>query len=331
MTRIIELNRIKTLISDKDLSPLIEDGFVAYSHGRVVVPPVGELNFNEPPGDTHIKYGRIKGADYFVIKIASGFYRNPELGLPSNSGLMLVFSSRTGILDTILMDEGYLTDLRTALAGQIAACYLAPSRIQAIGVLGTGIQARMQVEYLAPVTPCKDLVVWGRTPEKTRLYKQDMEALGFRVRVAGDPAGVAAEANLIVTTTPAQTPLLFARDIRPGTHITAMGSDTPIKQELDEIILERADVVVADSISQCKERGEISKALDAGCLKEEDIVELGQIIDTCRGKNQGSHANARASENQITVADLTGVAVQDIQIATAVCRAADNNKEGATR
>ena len=158
-----------------------------------------------------------------------------------------------------------------------------------------------------------------------------MEALGFRVSIAGDPVGVAAEANLIVTTTPSQAPLLFARDIRPGTHITAMGSDTPIKQELDEIILERADVVVADSISQCKERGEISKALTAGCLKEEDIEELGQIIDTCRGKNQDSPAKARASEDQITVADLTGVAVQDIQIATAVCRAADNNNRGATK
>jgi ornithine cyclodeaminase len=190
---------------------------------------VGELSFSEPPGDTHIKYGCINGADHFVIKIASGFYQNPELGLPSNSGLMLVFSSRTGILDTILMDEGYLTDVRTAIAGQIATRYLAPSQIKAIGVLGTGIQARMQVEYLAPVTPCKDLVVWGRTPEKTRQYKQDMEAMGFRVRVAGNPTGVAAEANLIVTTTPAQTPLLFAQEIRPGTHITAMGSDTPVK------------------------------------------------------------------------------------------------------
>lgn len=330
MTRIIELDKIKTLIKDADLSQLIEEGFVAYSHNQVVVPPVGELSFKEPPGDTHIKYGRISGADHFVIKIASGFYRNPELGLPSNSGLMLVFSSRTGILDTILMDEGYLTDVRTAIAGQIASRYLAPSQVQAIGVLGTGIQARMQVEYLAPVTTCKDLVVWGRTPEKTRLYKQDMKALGFRVRVADDPAEVAAEANLIITTTPSQTPLLFAQDIRPDTHITAMGSDTAAKQELDETILERADLVVADSISQCRERGEISKALAAGCLEEEDIMELGQIIGTYRGKNQGSQINARASEDQITVADLTGVAVQDIQIATAVCRAADNTKKGAT-
>ena len=331
MIRIVELDKIKTLLKDADLSQLIEEGFVAYSHNQVVVPPVGELSFSEPPGDTHIKYGYINGADHFVIKIASGFYRNPEIDLPSNSGLMLVFSSRTGILDTILLDEGYLTDVRTAIAGQIAARYLAPSQVRAIGVLGTGIQARMQVEYLAPVTTCKDLVVWGRTPEKVRIYKQDMEALEFRVRVAGDPAGVAAEANLIITTTPAQKPLLFVQGIKPGTHITAMGSDTPAKQELDETILERSDLVVADSISQCRERGEISKALDSGCLAEADIIELGQIIGTYRSKNQGSQANARASEDQITVADLTGVAIQDIQIATAVCRAADNSKKGATR
>jgi len=331
MTRIIELDRIKALIKDKDLSPLIEDGFVAYSQDKVVVPPVGELTFNEPPGDTHIKYGRIKGADHFVIKIASGFYRNPELGLPSNSGLMLVLSSRTGILDTILMDEGYLTDLRTALAGQIAAKYLAPSHIKAIGVLGSGIQARMQVEYLKSVTECEDLVVWGRTPKNTKLYQQEMEAIGFRVKIVDEPAGVAEEANLIVTTTPSQAPLLLGGDIRPGTHITAMGSDTPTKQELDEVILEMADVVVADSISQCRERGEISKALAAGCLRLEDIVELGQIIPTSRDKAKGPLVNARANEDQITVADLTGVAVQDIQIATAVCRAAGIDGGGGTR
>ena len=328
MTRIIELSRIKALIEGKDFSPLIEDGFVAYSQDKVIVPPVGELSFNEPPGDTHIKYGRIKGADFFVVKIASGFYRNPEMGLPSNSGLMLVFSSRTGILDTILMDEGYLTDLRTALAGQIAARYLAPPRVKAIGVLGSGIQARMQVEYLKTVTECKELVVWGRSPRNARSYQRDMEALGFRVHIAENPADVAAEANLIVTTTPSHSPLLFAKDVRPGTHITAMGSDTPSKQELDEAILEKADVVVADSISQCRERGEISKALTAGCLRLEDVMELGRIIGNCRDEAKSPEVSARDSVDQITVADLTGVAVQDIQIATAVCRAAEIENGG---
>ncbi len=299
---------------------------MAYSRGEVVVPPVGELCFDHPPGDTHIKYGHIKGTDHFVIKIASGFYNNPALGLPSNSGLMLVFSSQTGILDTILMDEGYLTDLRTALAGQISARYLAPSEIRTIGVLGTGVQARMQVQHLLPVTPCKNILVWGRTPEKTDQYKKDLEASGYTVQIAREPADVAAQADLIITTTPTTSPLLSAGDIKPGTHITAMGSDTEAKQELDTGILEKADVIVADSISQCRSRGEISKALAAGCIEEDGILELGQVIREGRGKDGKPPQPARTSDQQITIADLTGVAVQDIQIATAVCRAQKDKK-----
>ena len=318
---IITLDRIKELITPLDLCPLIEEGFTAYSRGEVVVPPVGELCFDTPPGDTHIKYGHVKGADHFVIKIASGFYNNPGIGLPSNSGLMLVFSSRTGILDTILMDEGYLTDLRTALAGQIAARYLARPDIRTIGVLGTGIQARMQVEHLLPVTPCRNILVWGRTPEKAVRYQRDMQALGYSVQTAKTPADVAARADLIITTTPAEAPLLSAADIRPGTHITAMGSDTPAKQELDTGILEKADIVVADSISQCRTRGEISKALAEGYITKDRILELGRVIETSQGKEGRQPRSVRLSDSQITIADLTGVAVQDIQIATAVCRA----------
>lgn len=318
MTQIINLEQIKKNLVTLNLTPLIEDGFVAYSKGQVVVPPVGELSFIEPPGDTHIKYGCVKGADNFVIKIASGFYKNGELGLPSNSGLMLVFSSKTGMLDTILLDEGYLTDVRTALAGQIAAKYFAPSKITAIGVLGTGIQARMQIEHLKSITDSRDVFVWGRTQEHTERYKNDMQQQGFNVRIASEPAEVAANSNLIITSTPSQEPLLFARDIKKGTHITAMGSDTPYKQELDSGILKAADLVIADSISQCIERGEISKALKTGCIEQSHVLELGNVIEKCRTSNK---PKARTNDSDITVCDLTGVAVQDIQIATAVCSA----------
>jgi ornithine cyclodeaminase len=312
MPQIVSLDQIKDICRDLDFVPLIEQGFGAYSAGRVVVPPVGELSFSEPPGDTHIKYGYIKGDDCFVIKIASGFYQNPDRGLPSNSGLMLVFSQQSGILQTILLDEGYLTDLRTAVAGTIAARYLGPPEVGSIGVLGTGIQARMQVLGLRTLTPCRDLLVWGRNPESLEKYRADMEMQGFSVKTTLDAAQVASGCNLIVTATPSATPLLTVDMIRPGTHITAMGSDTEFKQELDPAIVARADIVVADSISQCRQRGEISKALGEGLVQEEDIIELGWIIN--------GDASGRTSAGQITVADLTGVAVQDIQIAKAVCQ-----------
>jgi len=312
MATIHTLQEIKKALSGVNLTPFIEQGFIAYSNNEVIVPPVGELIFDDPPGDTHIKYGYIKGDEIYVIKIASGFYNNPELGLSSSSGLMLVFSQKTGILQNILLDDGHLTNVRTAIAGQIASKYLAPETIKAIGVLGTGIQARMQVEFLKSVTPCREVVVWGRTPERVDEYKNYMEAKGFNVAKADSPAQVASSANVIITTTPSSTPLLFAADIQPGTHITAMGSDTDKKQELDSLILACADIVIGDSISQCRERGEISKALAAGVIEEKDIIELGNYISTT--------PPPKRADKTISIVDLTGVAVQDIQIAAAVCQ-----------
>ncbi len=312
MATIHTLQEIKEALSDISLTPFIEQGFIAYSNNEVIVPPVGELIFDNPPGDTHIKYGYIKGDDIYVIKIASGFYNNPVLGLSSSSGLMLVFSQKTGILQNILLDDGHLTNVRTAIAGQIAAKYLAPETINAIGVLGTGIQARMQVEYLSSVTPCKEVIVWGRTLERVNEYTYFMETKGFNVAQADSPAQVARTANLIITTTPSPTPLLFTADIQPGTHITAMGSDTDKKQELDSNILARADILIGDSISQCRERGEISKALSKGVIEEKQLIELGNYISNA--------PPAKRDNKTISVVDLTGVAVQDIQIAAAVCQ-----------
>lgn len=304
---IYTVEQIKEVCRNLDFTETIKKGFIAYSKGEVVVPPVGELSFELPPGDTHIKYGYIKNDRSFVVKIASGFYQNPQLGLPSNSGLMLLFSQKTGMLQSILLDEGYLTDLRTALAGRIAAELLGPEDVEGIGIYGTGIQARMQAEYLSRLTPCRKLMVWGRSSESLERYALAMEGLGFQVSPTMDPAEVAAGCNLLVTATASKTPILKASMIRPGTHITAMGADTPAKQELDPEILAKAALVVADSISQCTERGEIHHALKAGVIGRERLAELGLLLAetdrTIRGKDD------------ITVADLTGVAVQDIVIA----------------
>jgi ornithine cyclodeaminase len=311
MAHIFNLEQIKSACKNLSFMEQIERGFAAYSRGEVIVPPVGELSFKAPPGDTHIKYGYIKNSDSFVIKIASGFYDNPKQGLPSNSGLMLVFSQKTGVLQAVLLDEGYLTDVRTAVAGQIAAKYLAPSTVSAIGILGTGIQARMQVSYLKEITSCRQVVAWGRSDENLFAYKEAMENDGFQVQTTTIAAEVAKNCNLLITATPSQQPLLLEEMIQPGTHITAMGSDTSLKQELDTGILQKADLVVADSIPQCLERGEISKALLDKKITAGQVIELGNIIN--------GNASGRSSAEQITIADLTGVAVQDMQIAKAVC------------
>jgi len=311
--KIITLQQMKTALAGVDLLPEIEAGFVAYSEHRAEVPPVGALRFTDPPGDVHIKYGYLHNDEFYVIKIASGFHENPSRGLPSGNGLMLLFSQQTGELAAVLLDEGYLTDLRTAVAGAIAAKYLAPKSVTRIGIVGTGVQARLQLRLLRSITSCRKVLVWGRNSQHAANYKEEMEHEEFMVDIASDVRDVPRACNLIVTATAATAPLISAADARPGTHITAVGADSPHKQELDAAIFSNADVVVVDSVSQCADHGDLAHAVRAGLVRPIDVRELGAVI---AGK-----ADGRTSPEQLTIADLTGVAVQDAQIAKAVHRA----------
>lgn len=310
--KILELDEIKALLPGIDLISAIEDGFVAYSTGRAVVPPVGELLL--AGGECHIKYGFIRSQPNYVVKIASGFPGNAARGLSTSNGCMLLFCQETGRLSCILLDEGHLTDVRTAVAGAIAAKQLAPKTVARIGIVGTGIQARAQLRQLESVTDCRNALVWGRSRARLDDYVEDLAGKqatpAFRIETTLDIAEIQESCNLIVTTTPATRPLLQADAVKPGTHITAVGSDTPQKQELDSEILRRADLLVADSIAQCRLRGEISHALRDQVVESDRIVELGNVI--------AGTAPRRTDDGQITIADLTGVAVQDLQIASAV-------------
>jgi len=314
-------NQIRLAAETLDAVSEMEEAFSVYSRGRAVVPPVGEMIFDNPPGDVHIKYGYIRDDDIFVIKIASGFYENSARGLPSGSGMMLVFDQKTGFPLAVLLDNGFLTDVRTAAAGAAAARFLAPAGVQCIGVAGAGTQARMQVEYLKQVIDCRRVRVWGLNEEELRSYRSDMEEKGFEVETTRNLESLA-ECRLIVTATPSKEPLLQAGWIQPGTHITAMGSDTAEKQELDPHILLKADRVVADSLDQCQSRGEVFQALRQGLVDLNDVLELGAVI-----QNPGL---GRQDPNEITVADLTGVAVQDIQIAGAVWRRLETKSRSMT-
>jgi ornithine cyclodeaminase len=299
--------QIEQALNPPELIQSLEEGFVAYSEGRVVVPPVGHLYFDVPPGECHIKYGYMVGDDLFVIKVATGFYQNPDLGFPSSNGLILLFNQKNGSPEALLLDDGYLTDLRTALAGAIAAKHLAPREVSRIGIVGTGVQARLQLELLRSVTPCRDVIVWGRSRTKAELYKENMVRRGFSINVASQIEDIGSNCNLIITTTSSRTPLLYADQIRPGTHITAVGADGGGKQELDAELFKKSDICAVDSLKQCREYGDSSYALKNGFISEEQLIELGMLI---------KHSKlSRSNDDQITVADLTGVAVQDIEIA----------------
>jgi ornithine cyclodeaminase len=277
-----------------------------------VVPPVGYLGFTKPAGDVHLKYGYVKGGDVFVIKVAAGFPQNSERGLPTGDGCMLVFDSRTGFLLAVLLDRSRLTDLRTAVAGAVAARALAPRTISRIGILGTGVQARLQPLMLKHVTTCRDIALYGRSAQRMDACARDLEAAGFRVTLAASADAAAEGAQLIVTTTASREALFRAESVQPGTHITAVGADAPGKQELDVKLFARADVVVADSIAQCADHGDLAPAIASGDITLDRVRELGAVL--------ADPALGRTSERQITIADLTGVAVQDIVIASHVMR-----------
>jgi ornithine cyclodeaminase len=287
----------------------IERAFVAYSRGEAVVPPVGELLFETPPGDCHIKYGYLKSDSTFTVKIATGFWENPGRGLPSSNGVVLVFSKETGELLSILQDEGHLTDIRTAAAGAVAAKYLAPAHINCIGIIGAGTQAALQLEYLRHVTSCRRVLLWARSAERARA----VQVPGFQIELAPSVADLAAACQLIVTTTASHEPLLHAHYLMPSTHITAVGADGGGKQELHPDIFARAAIRAVDSRSQCSQYGDAAPALHHNRVRIEDLVELGAII--------ANPAGYQRNPQDITVADLTGVAVQDIAIANLVITA----------
>lgn len=307
--RIITLDEITRHLSAPACIETIEGSFRAYSKGLFTPAQIGHLNFTSPPGDTHIKAGYRQDGQHFVVKIASSFYDNPTRSLPSSSGMMLLFDRHTGQPAAVLLDRGYLTDVRTAAAGAVAARLLAPEHIECIGIVGAGIQARLQLQFLKTVTRCRRAVIWARDPRKAAAFDVD----DFSVTPADSIRALCDQCRLIVTTTPSPSPLIEAGHIQPGTHITAVGADTPAKQELDAAILGRADIVAVDSRAQCTAFGELSHTVKAGMSLRGALLELGEISD--------QPALGRNSPQQITIADLTGLAIQDLDIATQVLNA----------
>lgn len=260
-------------------------------------------------GDVDVKSAFVDGLPYFAIKIASGFYNNPERGLPVGSAMMVLLNSTTGLCEALLLDNSYLTDLRTGMAGAVAAKYLAPAAIDTVGVLGTGVQARFQVRCLALVRDFRRVIVWGRSESKAENYADEMRCEGaYDVSVAKSAEEVVRSCDVLVTVTASDRPLVRGSWLRGGQHITAVGADFPGKQELEASVLERADRLACDRLAQCLSNGELQHVAEDGRLPAGlDATELGQLTT---GKAPG-----RAGDGEITVCDLTGTGVQDTAIA----------------
>ena len=305
---------IRALLDPASCLDAVERAFVAYSTGQAQLPSVIALDVAENRGEIHIKAGHIRNGPYYAIKMISGFRDNPRLGLRELNGMVVVFDARTGAPAGFLLDNGLITDLRTGAAGAVAARHLAPKSIATVAVIGTGAQARRQVEMLALVRTFSEVRVWGRDRAKARTSADDLgriaEISACRFAVPESVQQAVEGADVVMTATSSRQPLVRAEWLKPGVTIVAVGSDGPEKQELEVGVLGRADRIVADSLPQCLRLGEIHHAADAGVIGKEKIVELGEIIS---GQKPG-----RTSDDEIIVCDLTGVGVQDVAAASVV-------------
>ncbi|MDZ7841409.1 MAG: cyclodeaminase [Gammaproteobacteria bacterium] len=303
---------------------IIEQAFAALARGGVIMPPILSMAIEEKHGEVDVKTAYVPGMDLFAIKASPGFFDNPARGLPSLSGLMILFDSDTGIVRAVLLDNGYLTDLRTAAAGAVAARHLAPASPGTVGVIGAGTQAELQLQALALVRSFDRALVWARDPARGEAYARRMtDRLGLPVAVAESAERCVRGSQVVITTTPARAPVVQAAWLQPGQHITAMGSDSPDKNELDPAIVANADRFVCDRRSQSLAQGELRAAVAAGAVGEDfPADELGEIII---GNRPG-----RTDEEMTTVCDLTGTGVQDTAIANHAYHAALRNQAGTT-
>jgi len=294
---------------DEEAFSAVADGFTSLAAGEVTVPPIVRIDVPDHEGEVDIKTAYVRGLDSFAIKIAAGFFQNYRLGLPTGSGMMVLVSARTGRPEAVLLDNGYLTDVRTGAAGALAARHLARKRVETAGVIGSGMQARYQIRALKQVRDFRRLMVYGIVPDQVEEYAAEMASvLGVEVVKAANAETVVRNSDVVVTCTPAKEPYLKAEWLHPGLHITAMGTDSEDKQELYADALGRADLLVCDRKSQSFRLGEFHNGLEAGVISRDDpIIELGELTS---GREPG-----RKSDKEITICDLTGVGVQDTAIA----------------
>jgi len=321
---IVNETQLRELVHlDHEALDAVAAGFTALATADVALPPIMRIDVHDRGGEVDVKSAYVPGSDRFAIKIAAGFWDNPtKCDLPSGSGQMIVLSATTGRCEAVLLDNGYLTDVRTALAGALAARHLARESIETAGQIGAGAQGRYQMQALQLVHQYRRLLVFDLDEGRLDAYVEEMpDTLGVEVVKAGSAEQVVRESDVVTTSTPSQQPFVRAEWLHAGLHLTAMGADAEHKQELFPEGIDRADLVVCDRKSQVFRLGELHHARDAGTISETDEVhELGELT-------AGQHPG-RQDDAHITLADLTGVGVQDVAISLFALQRAEDQGVG---
>jgi len=308
--RVVPLEAFKDKIPMTRAIAAVERGFRALAMGEATLPDPLVAEIKDSGDEVHVKGALLKGGRHFVLKLATGFYRNPARGLPSGDGLFLLLDAETGAPAYLLEEHGYLTDLRTAAAVALTLRYLAPADATDALLVGTGAVGRLAARAIIAERPIKRLTLWNRTPERAAALARDLASV-VETRVAQALESEVRRHRIVVTATASTTPLIRAAWVQPGTHVTSVGTGSPAKVELEPGLLAKADRVFADRITQTERYGNLHHAIAAGVFTRDRMT--GELGDLAVGRLAG-----RESPTQITVADLTGVGVQDAGIAEAV-------------
>ena len=304
---VVRIDEIRPILDRKQVLGAVRQALIWQSEGQVQSPQPLALLFQQAHGDCHVKCAHVRGHDTFAIKVASGFYDNPRLGLPVNNGLILVLDAQTGVPRVLFKDDGWLTAWRTAAATALAAAAMAPAEITAIGILGAGLQASLAIEWLAETLGDHPCVIWARQQQKAEHLAASMTTACRPVRAAARIEDLLTACNVVVTTTPSAVPLFPAHLVRAGTHLVGVGADSPGKQELPSELFARAAHVLTDDHDQCLDHGDFGNAVRAGAIRSDADLMLGALLS-------GNIVRKRCADD-ITIADLTGIAAEDVAIA----------------
>lgn len=299
----------QSMILNEELVTVIETAFLTLAKGRVTIPPIQQIPVSAVNGQVCVKSAYAADYPFFAIKMAGYFPNNLPLNIKGNQGCMCLFDSTTGCLETLIADNGLLTQLRTAASGAVAAKYLAPDRVNKVSVIGAGTQAKLQLQALDLVREFDSVSVCSRTLEKSQELACWIEkGLSKKVEIADSIKVCVNDSDVIITTTNATNYLLepsYISKTKP-VHITAMGADAPGKNELSPDFYSLADRYVCDLVSQSKILGELRSVIEIGVSNFDSVEELGNLCLLQEGRRE---------KDRVTICDLTGVGILDLAIA----------------
>ena len=305
----LDQSDVRTVIDMPQTLSAVENGFREHGLKKVQMPPKSYLYFEKHNGDLRTMPSFMEEKDIAGVKIVNVHPDNREQGLPTVMAVIVLNSTETGA-PLVIMDGTYITDMRTGAAGGVAAKYLARPDSHVVGMVGTGGQARTQLLALAGVMDIEEVKITCRNISHCKSFEEDMKhtvSCDFTIK---ENIKDVCDCDVLVTTTPVREPIVRSEWVQEGTHINAIGADAMGKQELDSYLLKRSRVFV-DDIIQASHSGEINVPLSNTEFFQSDIrAELGEVV---AGVKKGRH-----SDEDITIFDSTGLAVQDLVTANLV-------------